>query len=292
MRYAIRLVIAPLATVIQLLAICSWITAQNSAPVHGAWVWNGTKVIGKPGGIESVRDFCQSHDIRDVYISVSSGGKMFGADFPRFISVLHQSNIQVEALLSSTDADEAGAAHDKLLDKVRSVVRFNRDHPKRSFDGIHLDIEPQQRPENKGPGNLRFLSGLTEAYRAVQQIAKPAGLRVNGDIQDKLLKADAAQRKALLSSLPWFTLMLYEVSKSNDGDSEQRKAEKIQHASQKFMAMAYDGLEGTDLATIVIGLRTPDYGELLQAMLKAVDQANSSNPHYAGWAWHSYNNSQ
>jgi len=39
----------------------------------------------------------------------------------------------------------------------------------------------------------------------------------------------------------------------------------------------------------VIGLRTPDYGELLPEMLKAVDDANRTDPHYLGWARHSYN---
>jgi hypothetical protein len=38
-----------------------------------------------------------------------------------------------------------------------------------------------------------------------------------------------------------------------------------------------------------IGLRTPDYAELLPQMLATLDQANRANPHYAGWARHSYN---
>ena len=53
--------------------------------------------------------------------------------------------------------------------------------------------------------------------------------------------------------------------------------------------MAYDGLRTPDLAKMVIGLRTPDYGELLPKILASLDAANGSNPHYAGWARHSYN---
>ena len=72
------------------------------------------------------------------------------------IEQLHRSNIRIEALLSSEDADEPGKHRDKLLDRVHEIVQFDQGHPKDQFDGIHLDIEPQQRPENKGPGNLGF----------------------------------------------------------------------------------------------------------------------------------------
>jgi hypothetical protein len=263
----------------------------QSAPVHGLWVWKGSSAVAEPGGIEKLRDFCHSQGITEIYISVSLHGTMLQGDFPKLIETLHQSSMHVEALLSSNNADEAGPHRQKLLDQVRQVVRFNQNHPNQRFDGIHLDIEPQQRPENKGTGNLQFLAGLVDAFRAVRQLGDPAGLKVNADIQNKLLKGELSQRKLLLSSLPRLTLMLYEVSSPNDGQSAPQKAEKIQAQSQKFLAMAYEGVEGSELAKMVIGLRTPDYGDLMPQMLKAVDAANSSNPHYAGWAWHSYNDS-
>lgn len=265
--------------------------AQAAVVVHGLWVWNGTRIVAKPGGIEDLSDFCRSEGINEVYISVSSAGTMFGANFPRLLDRLHKQGVRVEALLDSTDADEAGAPRQKLEDRVREVVRFNGKHPEQRFDGIHLDIEPQQRPENKGPGNLRFLPGLVEAYRRVQEIAAPAGLKVSADIPSKLLKADAEQRKALLSSLPSLTLMLYEISKPEDGDSASQKEEKIRRASQRSLAMAYNGLQGPGLATMVIALRSSDYGSLLPNMLRTIDEANSTNRHYAGWARHSYNDS-
>jgi hypothetical protein len=263
--------------------------AQASGPVHGLWVWKGPSIVVIPGSIEKLGDFCSSEGVNEIYISVSSQGKLLEGDFPRLIDVLHRSGVRVEALLSSEEADEPGEHREKLLDHVRQIVRFNEDHPKRRFDGIHLDIEPQQRPENKGPGNLRFLPGLVEAYRDVHRVAEPAGLTVNADIQNKLLKGDLSQRRMLLASLPRFTLMLYEVSSPNDGESTQQKTEKIKAASQTFLAMAYADLNGANLATMVIGLRTPDYGRLLPDMLRSVDEANSSNHHYAGWARHSYN---
>ncbi|MGP0017576.1 MAG: hypothetical protein ACLPHP_03310 [Candidatus Sulfotelmatobacter sp.] len=266
--------------------------AQNASRVHGLWVWKGPSIVAAPQGAETLRDFCQSQGINEVYISVSSGDTMLPGDFPHLIDLLHRSGIHVEALLSNEEADQPGPHRDKLLDQARAIVSFNQRQPAQRFDGIHLDLEPQQRPENKGAGNLQFLPGLVDAYRAVRGIAEPVHLAVNADIQKKLLKGDAAQRKLLLSSLPRFTLMLYEISSPSDGKNEQEKIEKLQTESQKFLDTAYDGLQGPDLAKMVIGLRTPDYGELLPQMLAALDTAHGSNPHYAGWALHSYNDSR
>jgi len=78
--------------------------------------------------------------------------------------------------------------------------------------------------------------------------------------------------------------MLYDLSSPGDGDSTEKQAEKLRTASQKFLDMAYEGVEGPNLAKMAIALRTPDYGEKLPAMLKELDQANRANPHYRGWA--------
>jgi hypothetical protein len=265
--------------------------AGDDVPIHGLWVWKGPSVLEAPQGAEGLRGFCQSQGVNEVYFSISSHGQMAGEGLlTHLINTLHRSNIRVEALLSSEDANETGKHREKLLDHVREVIQFNQRHPRDRFDGIHLDVEPQQRPENKGPGNLRFLPGLVEAYRAVRALAESSQLMVNADIQNKLLKGDAGERRMLLSSsLPRLTLMLYELSSPSDGDSVDKKSEKLRAASQKFLDMAYEGLRDPNLAKMVIGLRTPDYEGLLPTMLKTLDQANRANPHYAGWARHSYN---
>ncbi len=92
-----------------------------------------------------------------------------------------------------------------------------------------------------------------------------------------------------MSSLPRLTLMLYELSSPGDGDSPVAQADKLRQASTKFMDMAYQGLSGDGLARLSIGLRTPDYQQPLPAMLKVVQDTLGGNPHYLGWAWHSYN---
>ena len=150
--------------------------AEDNVATHGLWVWKGPSVLAGPGAVERLRDFCQSQGINEIYISVSDHGDMSGIGrFAHLIDLLHGSNIRVEALLSSENADEAGPHREKLLDHVRQILEFNEDHRRDRFDGIHLDVEPQQRPENKGVGNLRFLPGLVDAYREVRALASPAG---------------------------------------------------------------------------------------------------------------------
>jgi len=181
----------------------------GSAAVHGLWVWKSPTVLEAPRGAEDLLDFCRSQDINEIYVSISARSE---ADeegtLAHLIALAHRRSIRVEALLSSTDADEPGKHRDTLLNHVRDVVQFNQGHAGNRFDGIHLDVEPQQRPENKGSGNLRFLPGLAEAFRAVRSVAEPAGMTVNADIQNKLLKGDLEQRKMLLSAVGRVTLMM------------------------------------------------------------------------------------
>jgi hypothetical protein len=258
--------------------------------VHGLWVWKSPTVLGAPRGAEALWDFCKSEGITEVYVSVSERSRASEeSELIHLIALLHRSNIRVEALLSSVDADEPGKPRETLLRHVQEIVQFNQKHPTDRFDGIHLDVEPQQRPENKGAGNLRFLPGLADAFRAVRGVAEPAGMTVNADIQNKLLKGDPGERRMLLSAVPRVTLMMYELSRPGDGESGEQKAEKVEKASQKSLDLAYDGLGDRNLARMVIALRTPDYGKLLPQMLKKLDDSNRANPHYMGWARHSYN---
>lgn len=258
--------------------------------VHGMWVWKSPDVLAAPQGAERLKDFCKRQGINEVYVSYSAAkAQAEEKDFVHLITLMHSAGIRVEALISSLDADEPGKHRENLLAHVNQVIEFNRAHGGSRFDGIHLDIEPQQRPENKGAGNLRFLPDLTDAFRAVRSAAEPAQMTVNADIQNKLLKGNAAQRQMLLSSVPRLTLMMYELSNPGDGQTAQQKAEKAATASQRFLEMAYAGLPGRGLARMAIALRSPDYGDLLPQMLHKLDEANRGNPHYLGWARHSYN---
>ena len=265
------------------------IVAESTA-ARGLWVWKSPSVLEAPRGAETLRDFCQSADINEAYVPFRAHqDPSLENHFIHLIALLHRSNIRVEALLSSQDADEPGEPREKLLAHVGEILAFNRTHAADRFDGIHLDIEPHQRPENKGSGNLAFLPGLVEAYRTVRERVGRDGLSVNADIQKKLLKGVVTERRMLLTSLPRLTLMFYEVGSPGDGDGAFQQAQTLRAASRNILNSAYDGLNDPDVAQLVIALRTPDYGDLLPQMLEALDQANRSNKHYRGWARHSYN---
>ena len=279
-----------------LAALLCWVPGaagqgQNDQFVHGVWVWRTPILLDLPARGEALRDFCRSNQINEVYLSFTSQNSAAPEqqEIEKLIELLHKSHIRVEALLSGADADEPGKHRDKLMGHVNEVVTFNREHSHQRFDGIHLDIEPQQRQENKGPGNLGFLPNLLDTYRAVLTVAEQNQMTVNADISNKFLKADASQRQALMSSLPRLTLMLYELSSPGDGQSTAAQADKLRQSSTKFMDAAYQGLKGNNLAKLAIGLRTADYQQQLPDMLKVVQDTLSANPHFLGWAWHSYN---
>jgi hypothetical protein len=83
--------------------------------------------------------------------------------------------------------------------------------------------------------------------------------------------------------------MLYELDNPGDGRSSAQQIEKLRDASQRLLEMAYAGLDDPALARMAIALRTPDYGTQLPQMLQLLDQEYRADPHYLGWARHSYN---
>src|ERR1700731_382118 len=89
-------------------------------PVHGLWVWKTPTLLDLPARGEALRDLCRSQQINEVYLSFSSqnGGSAEEKEIQKLIGLLHHSHIRVEALLSSTDADEPGKHRDKLLAHV------------------------------------------------------------------------------------------------------------------------------------------------------------------------------
>lgn len=265
------------------------LVAAEVPVVRGLWVWKTATVLATPDDVESLRRFCAERKVNEVYLSLPGQDGLSDVQLADVIARLHASKLRVEALFGSTDADLPGRPREQLLNRVRSVVEFNQRHPAESFDGVHLDVEPHQRPENKGTGNLRFLANLAETFRSVRAIVEPAGLSLNVDIPNKVLKGNLEQRRLLVTSVPRFTLMLYELNSPNDGATTAQKVEKLRTMSEKYLRMAYEGLNDAGLATMGIGLRVSDYGERLPEMLASLEEAHADNPRFVGWAWHCYN---
>jgi hypothetical protein len=301
-RFASRILSANLLGYTLLVAGCGSATFVNGLPssesssgvsssVHGLWVYNGNTVAATSSGAETLRDFAVSQHINAIYISSlpTSSTPQLNSQISNLISVLHQSKINVEALIGSHTADEPGAPRNGLLVTVQNVVQFNQQFSTTQFDGIHLDIEPQQRPENSGANALQFLPNLIETYREANALAVPANLVVDADIPIEVLRASSDQRQALFTVLPRLTLMLYGVTHQSSALSTQQQVTAIQGASEKYLNMAYDGLSGNNLATLAIGLDTADYGyDLVPTVLSSVDKSNAANTHYSGWSRYSY----
>ncbi len=301
-RFASRILSANLLGYTLLVAGCSSAAFVNGAPssgsstgssssIHGLWVYNGNTVAATSSATDTLRDFAVSQHINTVYISAlpTSGTPQLNSQISNLISVLHQSKISVEALIGSSTADEPGAPRNALLATVQNVVQFDQQFSTTQFDGIHLDIEPQQRPENSGVNAIQFLPNLIETYREANALAVPANLVVDADIPIEVLRASADQRQALFTVLPRLTLMLYGVTSQSSGLSTQQQVTAIEQASQNYLNTAYGGLSGNNLATLAIGLNTADYGyDLMPTVLSAVDQSNAANAHYPGWSRYSY----
>ena len=84
--------------------------AQNFSPlVHGLWVWKSAAVLSAPGAAEALLDSCKLQNTNEVYVSISERSEPSEEQqLVQLISLLHQSDIRVEALISSIDADEPG----------------------------------------------------------------------------------------------------------------------------------------------------------------------------------------
>jgi hypothetical protein len=106
-----------------------------SAPGHGLWVWKTSTVLDAPHAAAKLRDFCKAQDINEVYVSVSAkDGTSEDGHLTELIAHLHHATIRVEALLSSTDADEAGKPREKhdRADEVMSSFATTA-FPQRQF---------------------------------------------------------------------------------------------------------------------------------------------------------------
>ncbi|HEY6451036.1 MAG TPA: hypothetical protein VIX87_00400 [Steroidobacteraceae bacterium] len=257
----------------------------GSLPVHGLWVWNSTQVLQAPQGAPALRDFCQSAGINEVYVSVSRDySALEELRLTQLIALLHQIDIRVDALIYSVDGDEVGAPRTALLDRVQSILNFDHHHPAQHFDGIHLAIEPQRRPEYESATNNQFLPALVVTYRAVRARTDRAALSLGADIPSKVLAADVDERRALLSAVPRLTLLMDAGTIQRGAATPGQRLEQLRRRSRRYLQMAYRGVDEPHAAGMLIALRAQDHEAQLPPLLAALDDANRSDPHYLGWA--------
>ncbi|MGA8707298.1 MAG: hypothetical protein WB646_09960 [Steroidobacteraceae bacterium] len=117
-------------------------------------------------------------------------------------------------------------------------------------------------------------------------------LMLEADIPARVLEADVDQRRALLLAVPRLTVIMDELSSPVDRLGAAQEAEQLGASSRRLLDMAYAGVDASRLARMSFALRSADYGTRLPQMLAALDQANSGDPHYLGWALRSYKEQQ
>lgn len=254
-------------------------------PVHGLWVWNSSQALQAPQGATALRDFCQSAGINEVYVSVSRDySALEELRLTQLIALLHQVDVRVDALIYSVDGDEVGAPRTGLLDHVQSILNFDHHHPAQRFDGIHLAIEPQRRPEYQSATNIQFLPALVVTYRAVRARTDRAALSLDADIPSKVLTADVDERRALLSAVPRLTLLMDAGAGARGAATPVQRLDEVRQGSRRYLHMAYRGVDEPHAAGMLIALRAQDREPELPRLLAALDEANRSDPHYLGWA--------
>lgn len=253
--------------------------APTATRARGLWVWRTSEVLADPAEPQALLDLCRARGLNEVYLSIPGSGPGGGpgggppllqdARLPRLLQALAAAGIRAEALLGQArwyQPAERGA----LLALIEAVGAWNRAGPGR-FTGVHLDIEPHQLLENKGPGNLGFLPDLIATFAAARAAAAAHGLPLSADVPRKLLKASPADWAALTAACPRLLWMLYELP--GHADAILRLARR---------ALQRGG------AQVVVAVRVPDHGALLPEVLAAVEAGLSPEPGYGGWAIHDY----
>jgi hypothetical protein len=77
-------------------------------------------MLGTPKGPVALRDFCKSESVNEVYVSVSADSAASeDGHLAELVALLYRSDIRVEALFSSTDADELGKHRNPLLARAQ-----------------------------------------------------------------------------------------------------------------------------------------------------------------------------
>jgi outer membrane protein TolC len=240
--------------------------ANVSAKARGLWVWHTRDLVGAEPDAASLRDFIQKRGIGEVYLSwprgISEDPKLVS-----FVRALRKAGVRVEALAGEATwyRPERRAP---LFERIDEVARFNHEHPDAQVSGIHLDIEPHQLPENKGPQNRAYVPDFVDTLVQARAQAERAHLTLACDIPRKLLQLSADEAATLVAACPHLTLMLYELDLPPVIDAAK-------------VALGWG-------AQVTVGVRAADFRAGTGEALKKIDAQLGPARGYQGWAVHDY----
>jgi hypothetical protein len=233
------------------------------------WVWSTKSRLGEPTGTETLLGSCRRAGLNEVYLSVGAGA-LDDPRLPALMGALHGAHLRVEALMGEAAWYRPGNRA-AMFATIEAVAAYDRRNPGASFDGIHLDVEPHQLPENRN--NHQFVPVLAEALAEASALAATHHLTSSADLPRFALD-EAGPAFARAVERPF--VMLYQL--------RDRSPAWLMKASGSVVDHTFQGLDARQAGRIVIGLRVEDYPTDLEAMVGALDLEQRAR--YGGWAIH------
>lgn len=245
--------------------------ATVASHVRGLWVWGAAARLAEADGASTLLATCEELGITEVYLGVTER-VLADARLPDLMSALAHQGIRVEALMGDA-VWYRPESRPSMIALIERVAAYNARFPSARFEGLHLDVEPHQIPENKA--SRGWVPALVETLREADTAGARHGLEVSADLPRFILQGP--HRKEIARAVARVFVMLYELRDRSEG--------ALAEASQRVLRDVFDA-NPAERGRIVVGLQATDYPSDLAQMLRVVDGANGPSAHYGGWAVH------
>jgi len=284
-----------------------------AAETRGMWVYKTDEIAASAAAGDALFDFCAQRRITDLFWQVHferlpDGSRPLknAAASRAFLQGAHARSLRIHALFGDP-SHALRAKHGIVLASVDGILAFNREGPADAhFDGVHLDIEPHGLPRWKKSDLAQKCDLLTQFvevnHKAVSRAhAADPGLIYGVDIVFWLDKTNPEGKPAypvtyqgigkdaakhLLDCVDQVAIMSYRDTADGKNGIISLVAKTIAYADTT-KAKVFVGAKMANIGPKTEGF----YGKTetqMMAALKAVDDADTSRPGYAGLAFFMY----
>ncbi len=284
-----------------------------AAEMRGMWIYKTDEIASSASASNALFDFCAQRHITDLFWQVHferlpDGGRPLQNTEPTrtFLQRAHARSLRIHALFGDP-SHTLRAKHGIVLASVDGILIFNREGATDAhFDGVHLDIEPHGLPQWKKAELAQKCDLLTQFvevnHKAVSRAhAEDPGLIYGVDIVFWLDKTtpigkpaypvifqgiakDAA--KHLLDCVDHVAIMSYRDTAEGKNGIISLVAKTIAYADTT-KAKVFVGAKMANIGPKMEGFYGMTEAQMMSA-LKAVDDAYTPHPGYAGLAFFMY----
>lgn len=285
----------------------------SAVETRGMWIYKTDEVAASPEASDALFDFCSQRHITDLFWQVhfarlEKGGRCLkNTESTRaFLQRAHARSLRIHALFGDP-SHALRARHAIVLASIDGILTFNRENPSDArFDGVHHDIEPHGLPQWKKAELAQKCDLLTQFvevnHKAVSRAhAEDPGLIYGVDIVFWLDKTtpegkpaypvifqgiakDAA--KHLLDCVDHVAIMSYRDTAEGKNGIISLVAKTIAYADTT-KAKVFVGAKMANIGPKMEGFYGMTEAQMMSA-LKAVDDAYTPHPGYAGLAFFMY----